>query len=134
MGIVFQVFVLALILLKPMAAQTVSAKGLSEEEKPGLKLFLQRCAVCHLGLPPRYQRYGPVLHKELIAARGDEAVRKKIMEGSQLMPGFQYTLKPADVDRIVTYLKVVSKEAVTVAPQGENVPAEPTGKAPEDGH
>ena len=111
----FLAWLFGMILLLPQSqlAQTVSAKGISETENTGLKLFLQRCSVCHLGTPPRYQTYGPVLHQELVAARGDDAVRKKIMEGSELMPGFRYTLKPADVDTIMAYLKVVKKMDVT---------------------
>ena len=112
-------FVLLAISLMPMTAQTLSDKGLSETERSGLRLFLQRCSICHLGVSPRYQTFGPLLHKEVIAVRGDEAVRKKIMEGSQTMPGFQYILKPADLDHIVSYLKALPKETVTVAPTSQ---------------
>lgn len=125
MGSVVWLFVLILFLPQPLAAQTVSAKGLSETEKTGLELFLQRCSVCHLGLPPRYQTYGPLLHQEVVAARGDDAVRKKIMEGSQLMPGFQYTLKPADINNIIAWLKAVKKEDLT---------PRPSNQAPKDGN
>src|SRR4051794_11713254 len=101
----FLLLLLIAILPKPIAAQTPSAKGLSETERSGLKLFLQRCSICHLGVPPRYETYGPLLHKEVIAARGDAAVRRLIMDGSARMPGFQYVLKPADLDNIISYLK-----------------------------
>ena len=112
------VWVFGMILLLPQAqlAQTVSARGLSETERTGLKLFLQVCSVCHLGNPPRNQPYGPALHQELLAAKGEDVYRKKIMEGSQLMPGFQYTLKPADIDKIFAYLKVVKKADVMPGP------------------
>ena len=124
----FLLLLLVALLPKPLAAQTLSAKGLSEAERSGLKLFLQRCSICHLGVPPRYQTYGPLLHKEVIAARGDEAVRKEIMEGSQRMPGFQYVFKPADVDNLISYLKAVPKEAVTVVPLPRGSKAEEESK------
>jgi mono/diheme cytochrome c family protein len=112
----FLLLLLIAILPKPIAAQTPSAKGLSETERSGLKLFLQRCSICHLGVPPKYQTYGSLLHKEVIAARGDQAVRKVILEGSQRMPGFQYVLNPTDVDNLISYLKAVPKEALTLVP------------------
>ena len=46
-------------------------------------------------------------------------MRKKIMEGSPMMPGFQYTLTPAEVDQILAYLKTVTKEAVTPKPASQ---------------
>ena len=119
MGIVVSLFLLVVFLPRPLAAQTVSARGLSETEKTGLELFLQRCAVCHLGPPPRHQTYGPLLHQEVVAARGDDVVRKKIMEGSQLMPGFQYTLKPVDINKIIAWLKAVKKADVTPRPSNQ---------------
>jgi len=113
MRVLAWLFGMIVLLPQSQLAQAVSAGGISKIENAGLKLFLQRCSVCHLGAPPRYQAYGPVLHQELVAARGDDAVRKKIMEGSELMPGFQYTLKRVDVDTIMAYLRVVKKADVT---------------------
>ena len=125
MAIVVSLFLLGVFLPHPVAAQTVSAQGLSETERTGLELFLQKCAVCHLGIPPRQQTYGPLLHQEVVAAKGDDAVRKKIMEGSQLMPGFQYTLKPVDINKIIAWLKAVKKEDLT---------PRPSNQAPKDGN
>jgi mono/diheme cytochrome c family protein len=98
-----------------LSAQVLSAKGLSNTERSGLRVFLQHCAVCHLGVPPRYQTYGPPLNKDLVAAKGEAAVRKAILEGTVRMPGFQYGLKSAEVDDVLTYLKVLPKESVTIA-------------------
>ena len=107
-------FLFAALLPVPMAAQLLSAKGLSETERAGMRVFLQRCSICHLGVPPQHQTLGPVLHKDLIASLGGAAVRKKILEGSARMPGFQYGLKQEEVDNVITYLRSVSKDAVAV--------------------
>lgn len=125
MGLVFSLLLL-LAIANPLAAQALSAKGLSEPERNGLRSFLQRCSVCHLGVPPLYQTYAPPLYKDLITAKADDAVRKVILEGSPRMPGFQYVLKPADVDNIIAYLKSVPKEAVMLAPP-------PQSKSQEEG-
>jgi mono/diheme cytochrome c family protein len=92
---------------------------LSETEKTGKRLFLQRCSFCHLGMPTKYQTYAPVLHNEIIESLGDNAVKEKIMDGSVAMPGFKYTLKEGDVNCIVAYLKTVKKEDVTHKPAKE---------------
>jgi mono/diheme cytochrome c family protein len=63
-------------------------------------------------MPTKYETYGPLLYREVIAERGDEAVREKIMDGSSSMPGFKYSLKPSEIDSIVAYLKTVKKEDV----------------------
>jgi mono/diheme cytochrome c family protein len=92
----------------------------SEKEKNlGKRIFFQRCSLCHLGQPTKYETFGPLLYGEVIAARGDEVVRKKIMDGSPAMPGFKYTLTSTDVDSIIAYLKTVRKQDVdhTAAPQ-----------------
>lgn len=103
----------ALILyVTPLIAQE-PARPLSAHAQRGEQLYFQRCSVCHLSTAPKYQTYGPPLHQEVIAARGDDAVRQKVMEGSQTMPGWKYTLKPADVDDIIVYLKTVTKAEVT---------------------
>jgi streptogramin lyase len=84
----------------------------SETKQIGKGLFFQRCSFCHLGMPTKYQTYGPLLDREVIAERGDEAVRERIMDGSPAMPGFKYSLKSGDVDSIVAYLKTVRREDV----------------------
>jgi mono/diheme cytochrome c family protein len=84
-----------------------SSKTLTAAQLAGKKLFVQRCSVCHLPALPSYTAYGPLLDRELVAARGDAAVRERIVEGSPRMPGWQYTLGPAEIDEIVGYLKTL---------------------------
>lgn len=109
------VAVLVLLLSPSMGAQNLSDKSLSAPEKAGEKLFLQRCALCHAGYAPKYHTYGPTLYKDIVADRGEKAVRAKIMDGSILMPGWKYSLKPADVDNLIAYLKTVKKDDIPTA-------------------
>ena len=115
--------VFALIVFVPQVKSQEAGKSLSDHEQKGQKLYFQRCSICHLSVPRRYQMYGPPLHQEIVAARGDDALRLKIMEGSLTMPGWKYTLKPADVDDIISYLKTVTRAEVThkgSAQEGKN--------------
>jgi mono/diheme cytochrome c family protein len=107
------ILVFVLILCVPPLKSQESGKSLSAHAQRGEKLYFQRCSVCHLSTAPKYQTYGPPLHQEIVAARGDDALRVKITEGSETMPGWKYTLKPADIDDIIAYLKTVSKAEVT---------------------
>jgi mono/diheme cytochrome c family protein len=104
--------VLSIFLSPSLGAQNLLDKSLSAPEKSGQKLFLQRCALCHVGYAPMYRTYGPPIDKEIVADRGEKAVRTKIMDGSVAMPGWKYSLKPADVDNIIAYLKTVKKEDI----------------------
>ena len=105
---------LTLLVPPSQAAQNMPAsQPSSDAEKTGEKLFFQRCSVCHLGTPPRYQAYGPLLDQELVASRGEDSVRNRILEGSPKMPGWKYSFKAVDVDNILAYLKTVKKQAAT---------------------
>jgi mono/diheme cytochrome c family protein len=112
----FRLSALILFLAPLLAAQNSGdSKALSKTEKAGEKLFLQRCSLCHLGYAYRYVTYGPPLHQELIAERGEKAVQTKIMDGSVLMPAWKYSLTSTDVDNIIAYLKTVKKADIPVA-------------------
>jgi mono/diheme cytochrome c family protein len=84
-----------------------SIKSLTNAQAAGKKLFVQRCSVCHLPSLPSYTAYGPLLDGALVADRGDETVRRQIMQGSPRMPGYQYTLSAAEIDQILGYLKTL---------------------------
>jgi len=84
-----------------------SIKALNASQAAGKKLFVQRCSVCHLPALPSYTAYGPLLDKNLVEERGEETIRMQIMQGSARMPGFQFTLSPAEIDNIVNYLKTL---------------------------
>lgn len=88
--------------------------NLSDQQRKGEYLFLQRCAVCHQA---RYTKSAseselPVVFKNLEGlfkdARSDrdEAVRDVIWKGAAGMPGWQYALEPREIDDLIAYLKV----------------------------
>lgn len=75
-------------------------------EMKGRSLFGQRCANCHLGTA---QRPGPLLSRQTVEKRGDAFVREKIMKGTPaIMPGFAYSLEPAQIDQIIAFLKTMA--------------------------
>ena len=96
----------------PMAMQHSSlAQQLSANELAGKKLFLQRCTVCHMPAPsqladPALPTYGPKLEGYVKDASSEDRARTVIHDGTMRMPGFRYGLTAAEIDNIVTYLKV----------------------------
>jgi mono/diheme cytochrome c family protein len=95
---------LALTVASMVAQQTPPTASLSAAERTGEKLFLQRCALCHLGAAPTYRPYGPPLDGT-VGLRGEDIVKTVILEGSPGMPAWKYSLTPAQVDAIVAYMK-----------------------------
>src|SRR5271155_2893160 len=94
---------LIVLLAQSQFAQKAPGKPITEAEKAGQKLFFQRCSVCHMGTSPAYRLYGPPVYGDVVRSLGDDAVRKKILDGSPAMPGWKYTFKPADVDKIIAF-------------------------------
>jgi mono/diheme cytochrome c family protein len=94
----------------------IAPLSLTEAELNGRKLFAQRCANCHGGTS---QRPGPLLGKHTVEKLGDSAVREKIATGSAAMPGFEYSLAPAQVDQVIAFLKTFTPpRPQTTAPDG----------------
>lgn len=85
-----------------------SSQGLSVTEREGKRLFIQRCSVCHLPGTLTSLTYAPLLDKNVVATLGNGAVRNYIMNGSDKMPGWQYTLSSGQVDKIIAYLNTLS--------------------------
>jgi mono/diheme cytochrome c family protein len=75
---------------------------LNETELKGRSIFAQHCANCHGGTA---QRPGPPLGQQTVDRLGDAAVREKVGKGSQMMPGFAYSLEPAQIGQIIAFLK-----------------------------
>jgi len=65
-----------------------------------------------MGTYAAYKLYGAPLYDDVIRTKGDDAVRTKILDGSPTMPGWKYTFKPADVDKIIAFMKTMTKEDV----------------------
>ncbi len=89
--------------------------NLSDRQKRGQHWFLQRCALCHL---PKYTKEKtkvelPVFWMSLVGlfrdARPDQEqrVREIIRKGARRMPGFQYGLKPSEIEDLIAYLKTL---------------------------
>ena len=75
---------------------------LTDAQLNGRRIVAQRCANCHAGNP---RQPGPPLGKPIVDNRGEAFIRDKIATGSVLMPGFQYTLQPVQIDDIIAFLK-----------------------------
>ncbi len=94
------------------AATQHTASKLSDQEKRGEGLFLQRCSLCHLprklkfGSPPVI---GPSLSEQFKDAGPDQlkTLRGFILKGGPDMPGFQYGLEPKEIDELIAYLKTL---------------------------
>ena len=92
--------------------EVVRPPALSADELAGWKLFVQRCAICHdpLGQPSFPRSLGPLLNEATVRELGVATVRDVIRVGSVRMPGWQYTLSPAQIDRVIAYLNTVPPE------------------------
>jgi len=85
---------------------------LTETELKGRGLFAQRCANCHGGTA---QRPGPQLGQQTVARLGESSIREKVRKGSPMMPGFEYSLEPAQIDQTIAFLKTVAPRDQTAA-------------------
>lgn len=72
---------------------------LTDDQVSGRQLFYGRCAICHT------RPSGPWIDQTTVQQRGEAFVRDKIAQGSPLMPGQQYSLRPGQIDQIVAFLK-----------------------------
>lgn len=83
--------------------RTVVMPGpLNGSELRGRKLFYGRCSMCHV------HPNGPWVDQTTAQAMREDMVLKKIARGSERMPGYQYSLKPAQMQHIINYLKTVT--------------------------
>ena len=116
LGIDLILVIIILIALLPfspaMAQQSSSSASLSPAQLTGKKLFLQRCSVCHLpplNVPqnPDPKPFGPLLNGFVRGAEKETRARNIILKGTARMPGFQYGLKPRQIDALIAYLKTL---------------------------
>jgi mono/diheme cytochrome c family protein len=84
----------------------------------GRATWVQQCAWCHDGVgQPTYKTMGPWLSADTLRLLGEDKVRAYIGKGSARMPGFQYALKPQQVDELVALLKTVTPDQKPTASQ-----------------
>ena len=103
-----------------LAQQAAPAVALNEQQILGRRVFQQRCSVCHTQPFPGAKRYGPALHKVIVAGNED-SIHQFIMNGSKgKMPAFKYTLEPKEIDAIVEYLKTLPPPAPAKPEGGED--------------
>lgn len=101
-----RVFLLGLLWVFPACLSAQNQPKMSEATQ-GKILFEEHCYVCH-GTPVGGRgRYAPPLSKENMSSEG--FVRKQVTDGGDLMPGFKYTLQPAQINSIIAYLKTVER-------------------------
>ena len=77
--------------------------SLTPAARHGAFLFKQRCNGCHGTGEVTPTAYGPLLSKRNVLGRED-AVRRRIMEGSPRMPAFKYGLELWQIDMVIEYL------------------------------
>ena len=82
--------------------------ALTEAQREGARLFMQRCNVCHGAAMNSMDAYGPFLTRQRVNGRED-AVRRVIADGTERMPAFKYGLTGAQIDLIVDYLGTVER-------------------------
>jgi mono/diheme cytochrome c family protein len=96
---------------------------LTSEQQQGRRIFQTRCAMCHVGAEPGTEMRaeqagagvpsGPVLSKARLTS--EAAVRDKIRTGGPRMPGYQYTLKEAQIAQLIAYLKTLDAPLTRLA-------------------
>ena len=86
-------------------------RNLSDQERQGEGVFLQRCSLCHLPKVTKpYKSFGPSLTGVLKGASPakEKGIRQFISLGvPDKMPGFQYALTSNDMDDLIAYLKTL---------------------------
>lgn len=87
---------------------TKTLLSLTETQREGARLFMQRCNVCHGAAMNSVDSYGPLLTRHQIEGR-EGFVRQTIMEGTARMPAFKYGLGSGQIDMIVDYLTTVER-------------------------
>jgi cytochrome c2 len=108
------------VLVFPLAAvaqekQTVAAdapgKPQTEPQKRGEALFAKHCPLCHIFMNQKknlkIQASSDLVGLFKDSTISEDAVRQLIQSGiPKMMPGFRYTLEPAELDNLIAYLKI----------------------------
>ena len=103
-----------------LAVMLPQIAGAQTPIEAGHQLFTQNCSVCHLKPQLVSPRYGPELSRQTVTGRED-AIHGFIALGTARMPGFQYDLKPEQIDLIIGYLATVEPQPKGAAPGAQGV-------------
>jgi mono/diheme cytochrome c family protein len=96
----------------------LNAPVLSDSAYKGRTVWLQRCAYCHDGVgQPSYKTMGPWLDGQTIARFTEEGFRAFVAVGTDRMPGWQYSLRPQQVNDVIAFLKTVTPDQAPTAAQ-----------------
>ncbi len=104
----------ALVLGTPVAAQAqgpLAVPALTDQQKRGEALFLQRCPLCHVPSNEK-KTQGIQASTDLVGlfnrpTAAEATVRRIVQEGvPRLMPAFRYSITGGDLDDLIAYLKV----------------------------
>jgi mono/diheme cytochrome c family protein len=103
-------------LANPVMAQQAPAAKLNAIQALGQMVYTQHCGVCHTKPTILSPYYGPPLSKEIVN-NNESVLRDFIHNGTDRMPGFQYTLEPCQIDAVIQYLKTVMPPADSTTPE-----------------
>jgi mono/diheme cytochrome c family protein len=85
-------------------------------DRLGQAIFENKCKVCHdqFGQPTGAgARLGaPDLRSPAVQRLSDSQIANQIVHGKTNMPGFKGALKPADVNELVRYIRILGKNKV----------------------
>ena len=106
---------------RPRPRRAAADQALDPTQLAGRNLFTQHCVVCHVKtLITAVRTYGPALSKQSLGGQ-DDVMRELISNGTPNMPGFKYSLEPAEIGSIIAYLK-------TLPPQPPAAPPSPAAR------
>jgi len=94
------------LVLWPLTAAAQPVSGGGDQAMLGMRLFNQSCRVCHTKPQLVSPQYAPVLSMSTLGGKAD-VMREVISNGTPRMPGFKYNFKPAEIDAIVAYIKII---------------------------
>ena len=97
------------------AQKATAPTPLSTEQQEGRRIFQRKCAVCHVPVSGIARQYSPPLYKGVVQGR-ELTIRQTIANGKgDGMPGWRFTLQPAEIDGVISYLKTLDGPPRTVA-------------------
>src|SRR3989304_4064263 len=102
--IVFPVFILKAVFI---AMLLLISSAFAADLKLGEKVYKKKCLVCH-----GEQGHGGIalkINDPNVLRKTNEEIRKVITEGANGMPAYQNSLKPEEIDSLLTFLRSWAK-------------------------